>query len=224
MSPGGKSKPVLVCLVGIDGSGKTTLAKGLVQMLCAHGVEASYLWGGFAGFTLLGPLVALVKAIVIDYERDMEHVEIKGRVPKSGFVSRVYHGLLLFDYVLQAFFRIRLPLAFGRSVICDRYIYDLTTTIGVVLDYSADRTLSLLDRCLTFLPKPDLVYLVDLPEALAYERKDDIVSIDFLSVRRGVFLQMARQHGMAILDGEAEPRQLEELVVEDVLQYMEGQS
>jgi thymidylate kinase len=212
MRHGRNSKGVLVCFSGIDGSGKTTLAKELVNVLRQRSIKASYLWGGFAGFMVLRPFVALAKSLVIDEERDMEHVELKGKVPKSSFISQVYHYLMLLDYVFQAFVRIRLPLALGRSVICDRYVYDLATTMGVVLDYSANKTLALLDRSLLFLPKPNLVFLVDLPEALAYQRKDDIISVDFLSVRRNIYLQMAAQHNMTKLDGSNDREGLKALV------------
>lgn len=224
MKPGKNSKGVLVCFVGIDGAGKSTLAKALTAITEEQGIRCRYVWSGFnASFTVFRPFVAVAKGSIFRGNRYMQESRTKGRVVKSSRLSAIYQYLMLTDYMFQTFFRIRLPLAFGTNVICDRYVYDLATSIGVLLEYTTDRTMALLDRCLAVLPKPDLVFLIDLPEALAYQRKDDVVSLDFLSVRRDIYLQMAERHGMTILDGSSDPQELQELAAGKVLQYVAGQ-
>jgi dTMP kinase len=179
-------------------------------------------WGGFNdSFTIFRPVVAAAKGSIFRKDRFMEKSKTKGMVVKSFVLSTIYQYLMLTDYTLQSSVRVRLPLVLGRNVICDRYIYDLIVAVGVLLDYSVERTMALLDRCLALLPKPNLVFLVDLPEQLAFQRKDDIVSPDFLYVRRDLYLQMARQHGMTILDGSSDPGVLAQLAASRVLQQME---
>ena len=107
-------------------------------------------------------------------------------------------------------------------MVCDRYIYDLVAGIGVLRDYPLHRTLALLRRCLVFLPRPQLVFLLDLPEALAYQRKDDIVSLAFLTVRRETYLAMARHHAFTVLDATSSSEDLQELVAATVLSAFEG--
>lgn len=217
------STKIFVCLVGIDGAGKSTLAKALVTTLEEQGMRCKYVWGGFtSSFTIFKPFIAVMRQTVFRGDRHMEESETKGRVLKSPLLSTVYQYLALLDYIFQGFLRIRVPLRLGTSVICDRYIYDLTTSIGVLLDYPLDRTLGLLDRCLRFLPDPDLVFLIDLPEAIAYERKDDTMSLNSLSVRRGTYLEMAKQLRMTLLDGCRDPEALKEFVAVEVLQHMVG--
>lgn len=225
MRPRKRRKGILVCFVGIDGAGKSTLAKSLIRVLEEQGIKCNYVWGGFnASFMIFRPLIVLMKSLVFRGNSHMKESETKGRVLKSSRLSAVYQYLVLVDYVVQAFVRIRVPLAFGRAVICDRYIYDLATSVAVLLDYPSHKALVLLDRCLRFVPEPDQVFLLDLPERLAYQRKDTIVSLDFLSVRRSVYVQMAQQHGMTILDGGSDPRKLEDLAAGQVLQYMAEES
>lgn len=224
MATGENSKGILICFVGIDGAGKSTLARALTATLEKEGMSCRYVWGGFnSSFMMFKPFIAVMRKSVFYGSNHMEESRTKGRVLKSSRLSTVYQYLALSDYIVQGFVRISLPLAFGTNVICDRYIYDLTTSIGVLLDYTADRTLALLDRCLGLLPRPDLVFLIDLPEALAYQRKDDVVSLNFLSVRRDIYLQMAEEHGMTILDGTSDPQELQQLAAAKVLQYMAGQ-
>ena len=224
MATGENSKGILICIVGIDGAGKSTLAKALTAIIEDQGIKCRYVWGGFnSSFMMFRPVIAAMKGSVFRGNRYMEESRTKGRVLRSSILSTVYQYLALSDYIMQGVVRMSLPLAFGKNVVCDRYIHDLATSIGVLLDYTADKTLALLDRCLAFLPKPDLVFLIDLPEALAYQRKDDVVSVDFLSVRRDIYLQMAEKHGMTILDGSSDPQELQELAAAKVLQYVAGQ-
>ncbi|NIN66754.1 MAG: hypothetical protein GTO63_19105 [Anaerolineae bacterium] len=217
------SKGHLVCFVGIDGAGKSTLARALTAIVEQQGIECDHVWGGFSSsFIIFKPLIGALKASLFSGNDHMEVSKTKGRVLKSSRLSALYQYLALTDYTIRAVFKIKLPLLFGRQVICDRYVYDVITSVGVVLDYPMDKTLALLRRCLAFLPKPDLVFLVDLPETVAYRRKDDIVSPEFLSIRREIYLQMARQEGMTILDGNCDVGELEQLVVTKALPLMMG--
>jgi len=216
---------VLVCFVGIDGSGKSSIAKALTVKLEERGQKSRYVYGGFIPtFTILRPVAAIAKAIWFRGDRHYEDSQTKGRVLKSTPMSTLYQYLALTDYILQAVFRIRLPLALGWNVVCDRYVYDLAAGIGVLLDYPPDRTLALLRRCLAFLPQPDHVFLLDLPETLAYQRKDDIVSLDFLRARREVYLEMARHHDIAVLDASSSPDHLLQSVCARVLSVFEGEA
>jgi thymidylate kinase len=216
-------KGVLVCFVGIDGSGKSTVARALTCALEEQGMKSRYVWGGFtSSFAALRPFVAVAKALLFRGDQHFEDSRTKGRVLKSTFWSTLYQYVALADYILQATFRIRLPLALGWNVVCDRYVHDLVTSIGVLLDYPIDRTLALLRRCLIFLPAPHLIYLLDLPESLAYRRKDDIVSLDFLRTRRKVYLEMARHNDIAVVDASSSKEHVQQLLVSRVMSVIEG--
>jgi thymidylate kinase len=124
LAKGDKSpRNVLVCLVGIDGSGKSTLARALKVTLEERGHKSRCVYGGFvSSFTILRPVAAIAKAILFRGDRHYETSHTKGRVLKSTTMSTLYKYLALTDYILQAVFRIRLPLALGWNVICDRYV------------------------------------------------------------------------------------------------------
>jgi thymidylate kinase len=217
-------KGTLVCFVGIDGSGKTTLANSLIANCKRHGITCRYVWGGFnSSFTVFKPLIAIAKSTVFRGNRFMEQSRTRGRVVTNTLLSTIYQYLMLVDYVFQAFFKIRVPLAFGRNVVCDRYIYDLVASIAVILGYSSPRAHNLLDRSLAALPRPHVVFLVDLPVELALKRKDDTIAVDSLPRRREIYLQMAHQHGMIVLDGTRDSGELAQLVTAEVLQCLTGE-
>lgn len=224
-TPGKDLKGVLVCFVGIDGAGKSTLAKALVAANQENGVRCRFVYGGFtSSFTIFRPAVALAKALVFRGNDHMETSMTKGRVLRHSRLSAAYQYLALSDYIVQTWFRIGLPLALGWNVVCDRYIYDLVASIGVLLDYPTDRIMALLRRCLALVPRPHLVFLLDLPEALAYQRKDDIVSLDFLAARREIYLEMARHHEITLLDASASQKHLQQTVAARVFTVFRGEA
>lgn len=191
---------VLVCIVGIDGAGKTTLARGLVREMQACGTRCRYVWGGFAPTVLLRPILWLVKKIVYRQGRDTEISASKGQVLKNRKASALYHCVVLTDYVLQLLARVGLPLACGWSVVCDRYVHDIVVTTALVLDYSDGRLLRLLAGLQRLVPRPDLVLLADVPEKVAYARKDDVPSVAFLGERRRRYRLVAEAYGLPVLD------------------------
>ena len=109
---------------------------------------------------------------------------------------------MLLDYSLQVFLKVRLPLFLGRNIICDRYLYDtVITDLAPDMGYAEDRIIALLTSMLRFFPKPDTTFLIDLREEIAYQRKDDIPSLEYLKERRNTYLNIGRKHNMVVLDG-----------------------
>ncbi|HUU41342.1 MAG TPA: hypothetical protein VMW42_10390, partial [Desulfatiglandales bacterium] len=51
----------------------------------------------------------------------------------------------------------------------------------------------------------DLVFLIDLPEEIAFTRKNDIQSVEYLRERRHIYIEMADRYGFIKLDGQAKP-------------------
>lgn len=199
------------------------MARALTCALEDRGLKSRYVWGGFtSSFAALRPIVAVAKALLFRGDQHYEDSQTKGLVLKSTFWSTLYQYLALADYILQAIFRISLPLALGWNVVCDRYVHDLVASIGVLLDYPIDRTLALLRRCLIFLPAPHLIYLLDLPESLAYQRKDDIVSLDFLRARGEVYLEMARHGDIVVVDASSSKEHVQQLLVSRVISVIKG--
>ena len=100
----------------------------------------------------------------------------------------------------------------GQSVVCDRYIYDTVTDMAVDLNHSKERIRAALECFLHFFLKPCLVFLIDVPEETAYKRKVDIPSMDFLKERRTIYLDIAREYEMTILDGSQDEAKLKSMI------------
>lgn len=218
-----KSKAFLICFTGIDGTGKTTLSKELVKSLKRGGVKCKYVYGRLNPF-ILKPFI-LVGEWVFLREKDMfrnysEYSNTKRRaIEKYSFLSRIYQQILLLDYVIQIFFRVKLPLIFGKNIICDRYVYDtVITDLSVDMNYSKDKVINMLNNLLRFFPKPNMTFLIDVPEEMAYKRKNDTPSIEYLKERRMVYLDVGKEYRMVILDGSKKLEELQREIEERVFQ------
>ena len=131
------------------------------------------------------------------------------KVFKWSFLSTMYQYSVLLDYLFQTLFKVGIPRIFGKNVICDRYLYDVVVNIAVESDYSNDRIESMLRKISYLLPKPNLLFLVDLPEEIAYQRKDDVPTIEYLKKRREIYLDIGKEYGIVILDGSKKLKDLE---------------
>ena len=222
-----KTKGFLICFTGIDGTGKTTLSKELVELLNEKGIKCKYVYARLnpfilKPFILLGGLVFLRRGEIS--ENYFEYSNTKRRaIEKYSFLSRIYQQILLFDYVLQIFFKVKLPLIFGKNIVCDRYIYDtVITDLSVDMNYSKDKTMCLLDATFRFSPKPDITFLIDVPEEIAYQRKNDTPSMGYLKERREIYLEVGKEYEMVILDGYRNLSDLKIVIKNKVMERIGG--
>ncbi len=205
--PQKKKRGILICFTGIDGAGKTTLAKHLTKTLNQRGVKFHYVYGRyrpiiFAPFLALGRSMLLHdKDVFKDYKR---YTQSRRKLFRRRLPRVLFQNLMLFDQFLQIILKIKVPLLLGRNIVCDRYTYDtIITDIMPVIDLHCppERIIALIESYASLLPKPDFTFLADVPEEIAYQRKNDVPSIEYLKERRQVYLDVGQKLKMAVLDG-----------------------
>ncbi len=211
-----RTKGFLICFTGMDGTGKTTLSKNLVKSLKEREIECKYVYARLTPliskpFMWIGRLIFLHGKNM--FENYSDYADTKRTVVEcNSFLSRIYQQILLFDYFFQVFFKVKIPLIFSKNIVCDRYVYDtVITDLSVDMDYSNDKIINLLNNLLHIFPKPVITFLIDVPEEIAYKRKNDTPSIEYLRERRDAYLSVGNKYKMVILDGT---KKLEELQCE----------
>jgi thymidylate kinase len=217
------SKAKLICFTGMDGAGKTTLAKFLVEEMKKHGLKCNYVYGRYKPI-LSRPVLILGKFLFLR-GRDIKEYNIyssakRDAVKRYQLVAFLYQKFLLFDYSLQLLTKIIFPKTHGRTVICDRYIYDTVINDIPRADDDFNHLKRLIEKCFRIAPEPDLIFLIDLAEETAYSRKDDTPSIGYLKERRNIYLDIGVEYDMWILDGNKDLTALKEQVQEEVFKYM----
>ncbi|MFC1985406.1 dTMP kinase [Chloroflexota bacterium] len=209
-----KHKNILICFIGIDGSGKSTLARWLLDTLQRNGTDGRLLWGAYQ-LSIFKPVFRLGEAILLPKKSFTNHEQYYAsakKLSRHSSLSSIYEGLLLFEYFFQILFRVTVPLITGRNVICDRYVYDTFIHLAVNLGYSNAQFKSKLARFLRLCPKPDVIFMVDIPEEIAITRKQDIPSLGYLKRRREYYSLVRDEYKVIILDGSGNLEKLEDMV------------
>lgn len=210
---------IFICFTGIDGGGKTTHARKLVDFLASQGIRSIYVWNRFEPL-IFKPFIKIGKALFLrnkDMFKDYKeyHTAKKGLF-RNRIMATLFENAVLFECLLHALIKVRLPVMLGKNVVCDRYVYDTVVGLAVDLDYSNQKVKRILQRLWYLLPRPDLVFLLDIPEDIAYQRKDDTPSVDFLKYQRQIYLDIGKEYGMVIKDGSRNLDELEEEIKEKV--------
>jgi dTMP kinase len=213
----------LVCITGIDGTGKSTLAHNTVAELRRQGYEASYIYGRTYP-VISRALMALGRLTMLrgkDQWRDYRvYSASKKRRMRSPLLAVIYTAAILADYYAQIWLKL-LPHLFSRQVIVsDRYVYDtVISDLAVHLSYSAEQTARAIEDGLKLLPMPMLTVLLDVPEEVAFARKDDVPHIDYLRERRDWYLTLVARDEVKVLDGEADPIALAQALTSEIKVY-----
>jgi len=211
-------KGFLICFTGVDGSGKTTHAKSLMKYLKRKGYSCVYVWGAsrpilsyiFFAFTKLMGYWKETKKNA--YTNPLEYA------PKK--IARKFGALLNFflfvDFHLKAFLKVRLPLTFGKIVICDRYFYDLLMELERT-KVSSKRMIFLLSRTL---PQPIITFMPEAPETLINKRRE--FPYEELKLKRNIFLQLAKLFNFVVIDTSNDflynQREIRDLVLKSIAQ------
>ena len=213
---------ILVCFTGIDGSGKTTLAKTVVKELRAkYGVNAVYIYGRIV------PIISRIGVFAIRHvimkrasnsskSNYSEYSARKKKLLKNPLVRSLFEISFIVEQIIQVLLKILPRMLVSDIIICDRYIYDtLVTDLGANLKYSPERLKRRLRLFEKFTPKPSLVFFVDVPEEVAISRKNDIPGIEYLRERRELYLHLIKEvSNIVVLDGTQSQNFLKNKIIE----------
>ena len=214
-------KPVIICFIGIDGAGKTTLSRLISELLNKKGKNTRYVHLRFDSF-IFKILIKLKRVIIVrnlnpsiveDYYKGLR---IKSVVLPSKIVSLIYKWFILFDYYIQVLIKLLPYIRSDYIIVCDRYIHDTIVDLTIELKLSRKEALKLLNLSFKFIPKPDKLFIIDVPERTALARKNDIPSLQYLTLRRRLYLTLFKDFATCIVDGSRSLHKLITIVLERI--------
>jgi thymidylate kinase len=221
----------LIALSGLDGSGKSTQARGLARALGRLGYPTVEVWTSATAHPLLGRVAAPLRMLLGRSRPSEQHPDgqrppalgADGQRPPAGEdedrLARLrerwpwlHWSWVSFVAATNAWWQaraVRGHLLRGRVVICDRYTLDsivhLRYRYGERHRYRAQLALI---RLLS--PRPLRAYLLDVSPATAYGRNQEYTP-EQNELRARLYRQERARMGVASLDGE---RSREELCAE----------
>lgn len=195
-----KNNPKLICIIGVDGVGKTTHAQKLVGRLESDGVRCKYTWFRFYHFLslLLLAYCRLVNLTVYEYKNGYKigHQEFY----RSKIVSFLYPLILFIDMLPMYFIKIFIPLRLGYTVICDRFVYDTLVDFMIALDDFKIHKKAIGKLYLMLIPTNTKTIILDLNEEIIRERREDLMDDQSLKMRRRAYHQIAKDFCVPILE------------------------
>lgn len=200
-----------IVLSGVDGAGKSTQIKLLLDEMQNRGLEAKSLWCRWdpllakPAVRVLG-IVAARKATIPslqDSEAATSSVAdtrraIRARLLNLRVVALIWRALLVLDYGMRLAPAVRKARRTNDVLLLDRYWQD------VMVDFSYGGDLAdppaLLRR---LLPDADGIVILDVPESLALKRKTDTPDLPYLSERRRLYSEVAKRYQAVVLDASS---------------------
>jgi thymidylate kinase len=189
-----------ICLLGVDGVGKTLHARQLKEALSQNGVRTKYVWLRFVHITTLFLLGYCRVAGLTIYE-DISGISVgKHCFYKSKLVAYIYPRLLYIDLLPAYLLKIVIPRLMGQTIICDRFVFD--TIIDLMIDLNNDHfhETSIGRKYLHLVPEDAKLILLDLDLELIHKRRPELAVDALLARRQGLYRKLAQTYGIPIID------------------------
>jgi len=198
----------LIVVSGIDGSGKSTQATLLCERLRKEGWRADYVWA--RRVPVLTRLPAwLIKQLFLRERKKSDGDAYLSITPrrKAIFKSRFYRFCwtrsLLCEYLLVTWFRIRLSHRGAHYIVVDRYLPDaLVDFASMAPDPVGELKRMRRSWMVRMFPTASILFLIDIPAEIGWQRKKDGTSLDYLADRQPLYVEFTRGCSSSfVLDG-----------------------
>src|SRR5260370_25085593 len=181
--------PLLISFSGVDGSGKSTQIESLCAALHAAGLKTRRL--AFWDDVVIG--VKYREGFVHKMYKSERGVGAPGQPVnrrdknmRGWHLSLSRHFLYLLDALKLRRVIARHKLRTGDVIILDRYIYDELANLNLQNPLSR----AFVKFVCRFVPRPDLLYLLDADPAAAYARKPEY-PVDFMKQCRRAYFDLS---------------------------------
>ncbi len=191
--------------MGVDGSGKSSLAHTLAKKLDQQGDKSIVVWATLRP-VILKPFIKMAKFLLVrkhsKFSNYDDHIKVKRKgMKKLSWTHNILLFVMIIDYLPQMFYKVILQRALGKHVICDRYYFDLIVDYGEHISAPIERVIKILTKVSSIFPGPDLNYFIKITPEIAFSRKDDIPSLEYLIERDTAYSLVAEKFSGTILDG-----------------------
>jgi thymidylate kinase len=165
----------IICFLGPDGSGKTTLSRMFFEDLKSKNPRVCYRWWLEGENSYLRRVMRKLGSSFIKAESkdDKTNKYKNNKKERSRIIQAFYPPIMLLEYLWFGFRHVTWPKMVGKYdvMIFDRYIYDPIIFISKEFGYKLERETNILRICGRLIPNPDVLFVIDVSPAVSYSRK-----------------------------------------------------
>jgi thymidylate kinase len=189
-----------IILAGLDGSGKTTQSKKLIEYLESNKLNCHYVWLRYP-FRLIIPFVIFLRlfnlsAYPLTIEKKKRGIK---NLENHRTLSKIWKNILYLDLKIDYNKKVKNYLKKNVFVVLDRSIIDTIVDLEMITG-SHGNLKNYLSEFLTLLPKNHSIFFLDIPSTLSFERNGD-EDHESLSLRRELYLKVCDILQIKKIDG-----------------------
>jgi thymidylate kinase len=201
---------ILISISGIDGAGKSTLIHQLQDFLLQEYSRPSRsIWCKFGSHPL-----SRYRLPKTPDRPQIATLPLPQPAQRPSTLYTIYAQMLLAWHLAQIALVVRRALQQGQTVICDRYTFDTMVDLQQELQYSLAQAQRIMSA--RWIPQPVCKFLLDLPAEVAFTRKTDTRSLEFLQQRRVMYLDIARIYNLTMFNATWPAAQVAQIAQEKI--------
>lgn len=207
----------LICIIGPDGTGKTTQIKLLIDYYKERKIIYEYRWLRFYHFFSV-PILVYARICGLSEVITLLNGEKIGYhyFYRSKTISAIYPYLLFLDIFFLMIFKVYLPLMRGKKIICDRFIYD--TIIDIMISISSyDFYKKNLGRLfISLIPKKSHIFLLISDQNSLKNRREDVKKDKNLKIKIMLYSELAKEFNLNIINANESIQNIHKQLIRDL--------
>ena len=197
----------IIYILGTDGAGKSTIAKKIVSGGIS-GLKLSYLYCQVRPF-LIWPIRRMVRYFYIKKVDEFENYKVFNKKKltvsrRKGKLSTLYSCVWYLDFLIQALPKVLYAKMKGGVILIDRYYLDMVVNQGVLKGNSKEEMLREARWIERLLPAAKIHIFLDVSEDVAFKRKSDIQSTEYLAERKERYLNLSGYYNFKFVNANLE--------------------
>ena len=153
----------LIALSGIDGSGKSSQLELLKRHLRRQDASTIYLWSRGGYTTLLNTIKDVCRRIAGKNLPASGFSEKREQILRKGWIRRLWLSVAILDLMRVYGIQVRWWRLRGRSVLCDRYLWDTLIDFKLAFPNVQVENWLLWKMLVRVTPLPDAAFLLMIP-------------------------------------------------------------
>ena len=206
-----------MAIEGVDGCGKTTQAKMLVDRLENEGYKAVYVQPIFILLNILTRSKGNDVAPISPRKTRTSQMSNSDKHGKRLFSKKLFMGLLGYPYALVTYLLMKVYLSRNKLVVCDRYFYQF------FFDLFGDWS----ENIIKFFPKPDITFFLDGDLDLFYSRMDSSfdasVGRDYYTEVLNLYRRISQKYSFIRVDANLNKEAINDVIFMHLIKKIRGE-